>query len=119
MRPMDAAAARGIVALQRCATCGRVQYPPRELCGVCLGDAVEWQESEAVEADLLAATVLHHSHDPVFAAALPLRVGLAQLTAGPVAVVFLDAACVPGMRVRLAAELDRKGRAVLHATVAL
>ncbi len=118
MRPMDAAAARGIVALQRCVACGRVQYPPRELCAVCLSDALEWRESEAVEADLLAASVLHHSHDPAFAEALPLRVGLARLAAGPVAVAFLDAGCVPGMRVHLAAQLDRQGRAVLHATAA-
>jgi uncharacterized OB-fold protein len=118
MQPMDAAAARGIVALQRCAACGRVQYPPRELCGVCLSDTLEWLESEAVEADLLAVTVLHHSHDPGFTAALPLRVGLARLAPEPVALVFLDAGCAPGMRVRLTAALDAEQRAVLHATAA-
>ena len=83
MRPMDAAAARGIVALQRCAACGRVQYPPRELCGVCLSDALEWQESESVEADLLAATVLHHSHDPVFARGAAAARGSGAAGSGP------------------------------------
>ncbi|HEX4260357.1 MAG TPA: zinc ribbon domain-containing protein [Acetobacteraceae bacterium] len=116
MRRMDAAAGRGLLALQRCADCGRVQYPPREVCAACLGDALEWEEAASAEADLLAETTLHHSHDPAFAEALPLRVGLARLAAGAVAITFLDADCTPGCRARVSARLDAAGRAILHAS---
>jgi uncharacterized OB-fold protein len=116
MRRMDAAAGRGLLALQRCADCGRVQYPPREVCAACLGSALAWEETASAEAELLAETTLHHSHDPAFAGVLPLRVGLARLAAGAVAITFLDSDCTPGDRARVIARLDAAGRAILHAS---
>ena len=39
---LTAAAALGRFELQVCATCKAVQYPPREICHVCLGDELIW-----------------------------------------------------------------------------
>ncbi|MBS0560645.1 MAG: hypothetical protein JSR21_11375 [Proteobacteria bacterium] len=75
--------------MQRCRECGRAQYPPREVCGACLSDALEWESAEALPARVLAHTVLHHSNAPPFKPLLPLTTGLVRLDAGPVAVVFL------------------------------
>ncbi len=101
--------------LQRCSACGTVQYPPRELCAACLADTLDWRVTDAEPGEVLAHTVLHHSHEPSFAAMLPLRVGLVRLEAGPTVVCFLAERCCAGTRVSVAEHLDSEGRTVLSA----
>jgi len=115
MRAMAAYAAADQLALQRCGSCGTVQYPPRELCVVCLADTLEWRVTDTEPGEVLARTVLHHSHEPAFNAMLPLRVGLVRLDAGPTVVCFLADGCCAGTHVSVAARLDGEGRTVLHA----
>jgi len=105
----------GQLALQRCAACGAVQYPPRELCWCCLADSLEWRLSDGEPGKVLATTTLHHSHHSRFRSRLPLRVGLVRLDAGPTAVCFLTEGCVAGTRVTVRAENDDAGP-VLSAT---
>jgi len=112
---MAAHAAFGRLALQYCTECGKAQYPPRELCGACLADALEWRVSDAVGGVALAGTTLHHSHEPAFRTWPPLRVGLVRLDAGPTAVCLLAPGCEAGTRVRVTAGVDAEGRAVLSA----
>jgi uncharacterized protein len=107
-----------MIALQRCTTCGTVQYPPRELCVACLNDTLEWQTTEDTPGELLAVTVLHHSHDQRFNASLPIRVGLVRFDAGPTAVCFLAGDCGAGARVSVTAKHDDEGRTVLSAQAA-
>ena len=116
MAAMAALAATGKLALQRCITCGTTQYPPRELCGVCLGDRLAWRVTDAEIGDVVAVTELHHSHDAIFRNSLPLRIGLVQLGLGPTAVCFLADGCASGTRVRVTAHNDTAGRSVLRAT---
>jgi len=67
--------------------------------------------------ELLARTVLHHSHDPYFAARLPWYVGLVRLDCGVSVVVHLRAdAPKPPARVRVEAHLDSGGAGVLVVT---
>lgn len=114
MAPMDAAAAEGRLALQHCAACGATQYPPRELCHVCLDPDLVWTIATAATGEVLAATVLHHSFEPEMRPRLPLRLGLVRLEQGPTIVCFLPAA-EPGASVRVRAEADAHGRATLIA----
>lgn len=116
MQEMAEHAKAGRVALQRCTACEAVQYPPRELCGLCLADALAWRVSDSELGEVLAMTCLHHSHDPRFRARLPLRVGLVRLEAGPTAVCFLDEGCAAGSHVAVSARADDAGRAVLTAS---
>ena len=118
MQPMVDSAAHGKLALQHCAACGTLQYPPRELCGVCLADALDWRVTDTEPGEVLAHSVLHHSHEPGFGAMLPLRVGLVRLDAGPTAVCFLADHCCAGTRVSVTAQLDSAGRVVLAASAA-
>lgn len=115
---MAAYAAERRLALQRCTSCGCVQYPPRELCCACLGDTLEWRVTDAEPGEVLAHTVLHHSHEPSFGAMLPMRVALVRLDAGPTAVCFLAEDCSAGMHVIVTACLDNDGRTILFATIA-
>jgi uncharacterized OB-fold protein len=118
MQQMAAHAAAGQFALQHCSACGAAQYPPRELCAMCLSDTLQWHASAAEHGELLASTVLQHSHEPAFRERLPLRVGLIRLDAGVTAVCFLGEGCSAGMRVRVTASNDAAGRAILTATPA-
>jgi uncharacterized OB-fold protein len=114
MLPMDRAAAAGRVALQHCAACGAAQYPPRELCRVCLSAALDWTEAAQIDGEVLATTELAHSFEPDQRARLPLRIGLVQLPGGVRAVCFVPQAPA-GASVTVGASLDAAGRAILPA----
>ena len=112
---MDAAAVAGRVALQCCEACGAGQYPPRELCRVCLSDALGWSVAEAVPGVLMAVTLLQHSHEQSVRPRLPLQTGLVRLGEGMVAVCFVAGGLEPPAAVRVRAAADAQGRAILTA----
>ena len=112
---LTVAAAEGRFALQVCAECGAVQYPPREACHVCVSARLQWRH-QGGEGRLIAATTLHHSNDLFFRERLPWRLGLVQLDSGPSLMVHLHGdVAAAGQRVRVTARLDRAGRAVVIA----
>ena len=112
---LTAAAAEGRLALQVCADCEAVQYPPREACCRCLSVRLRWRTQDG-RGTLLAQTTLHHSNDLFFRERLPWRLGMVRLDAGPTLVAHLHGD-VDGAdsRVRIGARLDRAGQAVLIA----
>jgi NAD(P)-dependent dehydrogenase (short-subunit alcohol dehydrogenase family)/uncharacterized OB-fold protein len=112
---LTAAAALGRFELQQCRACGMVQYPPREACQKCLSVDLPWR-AQPQGGELLSATVLHHSNDLFFRERLPWRLGLVRLDCGPMVVAHLHEriAAAPS-RVRVAAQLDRAGQAVMVA----
>ncbi len=116
MQRMAAYSAQGKLALQYCTACGATQYPPRELCVACLSDQLEWRVIDAAGGEVLASTVLHHSHERSFRDASPLRVGLVRLDLGATAVCFLAEGCDAGTHVRITVCNDAAGRPVLTAT---
>ena len=117
---LTAAAAEGRFALQVCAHCGAVQYPPREACHVCLSADLPWRDQSGA-GTLLTATTLHHSNDPYFRDRLPWRLGMVQLDVGPSVMshlhpdVPLPQHADDQVRVRIVTRLDRSGKAVLVA----
>lgn len=111
---LTALAAIGRFALQTCAECETVHYPPRQICAKCLADTLEWRDVPAA-GELLAETTLHHSNDSFFRERLPWRLGVVRMDAGPSVVAHLAKACARGARVRLSLNLDRSGHAVMMA----
>jgi NAD(P)-dependent dehydrogenase (short-subunit alcohol dehydrogenase family)/uncharacterized OB-fold protein len=111
---LTAMAAVGRFALQVCTACGQAQYPPRQVCGNCLGDDLPWRDLDP-GGTLLAETRLHHANDLFFRDRLPWRLGVVRMDAGPSVVVHLAEDCQQGMRVRLSLNLDRSGHAVMNA----
>ena len=110
---LTAAAAEGRFELQVCASCGAVQYPPREACHRCLGDELPWR-AQAGTGELISQTLLRHSHDIFFRERVPWRLGMVVLDAGPTVVVHLHGDVgAPPTRVRVGARLDKAGMAVL------
>jgi len=112
---LTAAAAEGRFALQACADCGALQYPPREACHRCLGARLRWRTQDGA-GTLLAETTLHHSNDLFFRERLPWRLGMVRLDAGPTVVAHLHGDVRgAGTRLQVGARLDRAGQAVLVA----
>jgi NAD(P)-dependent dehydrogenase (short-subunit alcohol dehydrogenase family)/uncharacterized OB-fold protein len=112
---LTAAAAEGRFALQACADCGAVQYPPREACRRCLSATLRWRTQDGA-GTLLARTTLHHSNDLFFRERLPWRLGMVRLAVGPTVVAHLHGDVgAAGAPVTVTARLDRAGQAVLVA----
>lgn len=108
------AAATGEFALQVCSSCQAVQYPPREVCGECLSDALAWEPVNPWGV-LLASTTLHHSNDLYFRERLPWRIGTVRMDAGPSVIAHVHQDCADNELVRLTIRLDRAGQAVMIA----
>jgi len=114
MREFTRRAGAETLEMQKCAACSAVQWPPRDVCGACLSDALQWSDISA-DGVLLAATTLHASLEEYFRARLPWRVGTVRLDAGPVVYAHLHHAVAEGDAVRIKAHRDFEGRGVLVA----
>jgi uncharacterized OB-fold protein len=68
--------------LQRCASCGRYQFPPQSFCRHCSGDKLSWVVSSG-RGKVLSYTVVHWSPNPAYAADAPYSLALIQLDEGP------------------------------------
>jgi NAD(P)-dependent dehydrogenase (short-subunit alcohol dehydrogenase family)/uncharacterized OB-fold protein len=111
---LTAAAAEGRFALQVCADCGAVIYPPRDACPSCLSARLPYRDVES-GGTLIAETTVRVSPDPYFRERVPWRVGTVKLDAGPMVVAHLHDDTREGARVRLALKLDKSGAPVMIA----
>lgn len=111
---LAAMAAAGRFALQCCASCGHVHYPPRQVCERCLGDRLEWRDV-GTGGTLLAETTVRHANDLYFRERLPWSLGLVAADAGPSIVAHLGEGCARGGRVTMSLQIDRAGNAVVVA----
>lgn len=111
---LTAAAAEGRFALQVCAACGSVQYPPRDACSTCLSVDLPWRDIDP-HGDLLAETTVRTSTNLYFRERAPWRLGSVKLNAGPVILCHLHGDVAPRSPVRLINRLDRAGQGVLFA----
>lgn len=108
----------GILTLQHCTACNRVQYPPTELCGKCLGDTLVYRASEN-GGTLLARSELHHSLWEYFKRRLregPWSIGSIQLDVGPTVIAHIGPGDLgAGDRVQVFSHSDASQSAVLIA----
>lgn len=111
---LSTAAACGRFALQCCAECGAIQYPPRDACHQCLGTDLPWQDVSPT-GQLLAQTTIRASTRLYFRERLPWRTGTVKLDAGPVIICHLHSDCENNSQVRLVNRLDRSGQGVILA----
>lgn len=107
-------AGQGRFALQVCADCAAVQYPPRDACHKCLSHDLPWQDVDP-SGTLIAETTIRISPDPYFRERMPWRMGAVRLTAGPTVNCHLHGEVARGDAVRMALKLDKAGQGVLVA----
>src|SRR5580700_6822356 len=69
-KPFWDAAKRGILELQRCQSCGHFQHPPYATCVKCMGIDLKFEAVRGA-GTIYAYTIMYHSGDKRFAAAVP------------------------------------------------
>lgn len=111
---LAAAAAEGRFALQVCADCGTVQYPPRDVCGACLCDRLPWRDVPR-GGEVVAVTTTQIAGELFFRERAPWRTGLVVLDCGARIVAHLHGAVAAGSRVHLDLKLDQAGRGAAFA----
>ena len=79
---LTAGAAQGRFALQVCAECATVVYPPRDACPKCLSARLPFKDVPD-GGTVLAETTIRTSTDVYFRERMPWRIGTVALDAGP------------------------------------
>ena len=69
-RPCWDAAKRGVLELQRCQKCGHFQHPPYPTCVNCMAIDLKFEPVRG-EGAIYAYTIMYHTGDKRFAAAVP------------------------------------------------
>ncbi|MBK0328939.1 SDR family NAD(P)-dependent oxidoreductase [Rhodobacteraceae bacterium F11138] len=110
---LTARAAEGRFALQQCAECGAVQYPPRDACCKCLSTDLPWTD-QPPHGELIAETTVRISPDLYFRNQSPWRMGTVRLASGVSVLCHLHGDVRKGP-VRLALLLDRAGQGTIMA----
>ncbi len=87
-KTINLAAQQGQFVLPVCENCAAIQYPPREICHVCLHDELQWQEISTA-GKIIGSTQLNASTSAFFRQHLPHPVALVKLDAGPIVYAHL------------------------------
>jgi len=80
--PFWDAARRGVLALQRCQSCGHFQHPPYPTCVGCMSIDLRF-ESVSGKGAIYAYTIMYHAGDRRFAAAIPYASIIVELDDAP------------------------------------
>jgi uncharacterized OB-fold protein len=72
----------GVIRLQRCDACARVQYYPRPHCRYCGGTELTWEQLSG-EATVYSYTVIHRAPFEAFANDVPYALAVVRLKEGP------------------------------------
>jgi uncharacterized protein len=96
-------AAEERLAVQRCAKCRDLHFPPTQVCPVCLSEEQEWQVVSG-SGRVVSWVHFHQAYWPAFRAELPYNVVLVELDEGPRLLSNLVSppaqGIEPGMKVR-------------------
>ena len=73
--------AEGVLAYQRCTSCGRAQFYPRAVCTRCQSDDLAWEEASG-RGTIYSFTVVHRAPTPAFRPDVPYVIALVDLEEG-------------------------------------
>lgn len=107
-------AAEGRFAMQFCPACEIYSYPSREACPQCLATDLIVKDASR-DGVILSETTVRVPSDVYFRERAPWRIGLVQLSCGPVLVSHLHGDCKEGDAVRMSFQIDKAGQAVAFA----
>ena len=69
-KPFWDAAKQGVLALQRCQSCGHFQHPPYATCVNCISTDLTFEPVQG-KGTIYSYTIMYHAGDKRFAAAIP------------------------------------------------
>jgi uncharacterized OB-fold protein len=93
-RPFWEAAKRGSLELQRCQSCGHFQHPPYATCTQCVSTDLKFEPVKGQGA-IYAYTIMYHTGDKRFAAAVPYASIIVELDDAPGALMAGNLLGVP------------------------
>jgi uncharacterized protein len=79
--PFWANARRGVLSVQRCGSCGRLQFYPRPVCVACFGRALEWQPVSG-RGRIHSFTLVRAPQHPAFRPDVPIVLAEIELDEG-------------------------------------
>jgi uncharacterized OB-fold protein len=79
-KPFWEAAKQGVLALQRCRSCGHFQHPPYATCVNCVSTDLTFEPVEG-KGTIYAYTIMYHAGDQRFAPAVPYASIIVELDA--------------------------------------
>lgn len=82
MVPFFEAARQGELKVQRCAGCGALRFPAREICARCLSRKHDWVKVNG-RGEVLSFNIRRQVYHPAFAAEVPYAVVMIKLEEGP------------------------------------
>jgi uncharacterized OB-fold protein len=104
LAPFFAAAKERRLVVQRCARCGTLRFPPRELCTSCLSTEVEWADVSG-RGEIFSFNVMHQVYHPAFATEVPYAVVVVKLAEGPKMISNLVDCPVDAIRIGMPVEV--------------
>jgi uncharacterized OB-fold protein len=93
-KPFWDAARQGVLALQRCQSCGHFQHPPYATCVNCISIDLTF-EAVPGTGTIYAYSIMYHAGDKRFAAAIPYASIIVELDAAPGALLAGNLLDVP------------------------
>ena len=81
-RPFWEAAKQGVLAMQRCQSCGHLQHPPYPTCVNCMAIDLKFEPVDG-KGSIYAYTIMYHTGDKRFAPAVPYASIIVELDAAP------------------------------------
>jgi uncharacterized protein len=81
-KPFWDAARRGVLELQRCQSCGHFQHPPYATCTQCVATDLRFEAVRGL-GTIYAYTIMYHTGDKRFAAAVPYASIIVELDDAP------------------------------------
>lgn len=79
----------GRLLIQRCASCGRLQFYPRSICRHCWGTELGWDEM-AGTGKIYSFTIIHRAPFEAFQADVPYAYAVVELDEGPRVVATIE-----------------------------
>ena len=93
-KPFWDAARQGVLALQRCQSCGHFQHPPYATCVNCISTDLTF-EAVPGTGTIYSYTIMYHAGDRRFAAVIPYASIIVELDAAPGALLAGNLLDVP------------------------
>ncbi len=104
LAPYFAAAKEGRLVVQRCAECGTLRFPPRDICSACLAIGADWVDVSG-RGEVFSYNVMHQVYHPAFASEVPYAVVVVRLAEGPKMISNLLDCPVDAIRIGMPVEV--------------
>ncbi len=104
-KPFWDAAKQHTLALQRCQSCGHFQHPPYATCVNCMGIDLKF-EPVTGGGTIYAYTIMYHTGDQRFSAAVPYASIIVELDAAPGALLAGNLLDVPYTEAKVGCRVD-------------